>query len=99
MVADDIRAIVSSLQPERRDYIRNLSENELIRLHRTLGRGLRNAFRSGNYGELFRYCSERETTETRSFDSISATAIRLIWEYIRSAPCDAEPLSKPPDPT
>jgi hypothetical protein len=91
MVADDIRAIVSSLRPEDRDYIRNLSENELIRLHRTFGQFLRNAFRSGSYGELFRYCSERETKETRSFDSISVTAIRLIWECICSKPNDVEP--------
>ncbi len=82
---DEIRAIVASLRAEDCDYIRNLSEEELIRLHRTLGRNLRNAFRSNTYPALFRYCSEQETQETRSFDSISATAIRLIWEHLRQS--------------
>ena len=85
-VQEDIRAVVSSLQPGDSQYIRNLPEAELIRLHRTLGRTLRNAFRSGRYRQLFRHCSERETTETRSFDSISSTAIRFVWDYLRAAP-------------
>jgi hypothetical protein len=82
-IREDIRAIVSSLKPGDREYIRNLPEAELIRLHRTFGRGLRNAFRSGRYRHLFRHCSERETPETRSFDSISGTAIRLVWDHLR----------------
>jgi hypothetical protein len=92
MVQDDIQAIVSSLRPEDRDYVRNLPEDDLIRLHRTFGRSLRNAFRSHTYGDLFRYCSQQvnRNEEKLSFDSISAIAIRLIWDYLRST-TEAEP--------
>jgi hypothetical protein len=96
-VREDIRAVASSLQPADREYIRNLSESELIRLHRfTLGLYLRNAFRKGQYRFLFRHCDEQETPETRSFDSISVRAIRLVWEYLRATP-EAEP-GAAPDP-
>jgi hypothetical protein len=97
MVEDDILAIVRSLRPEDRDYIRRLPEEDLIRLHRTFGRTLRNAFRSGLHRDLFRYCYQKEAPETHSFDSISATAIRLVWEYLRRSAQDAEP-GAAPDP-
>ena len=94
-VREDVRAVVSSLQPSDREYIRNLSESELIRLHRFgLGLNLRNAFRKGRYRFLFRHCSEQETPETLSFDSISVRAIHLVWEYLHAVP-DAEPISWP----
>jgi len=90
-VREDVRAVVSSLQPADREYIRNLSESELIRLHRFgLGLTLRNAFRKGRFRSLFRHCSEQETPETLSFDSISVRAIRLVWECLRAVP-DAAP--------
>jgi len=96
-VREDIRAVASSLRPTDREYIRNLSESELIGLHRfTLGLYLRNAFRAGRYRSLFRHCDEQETSGTRSFDSISITAIRLVWEYLRATP-EAEP-GAAPDP-
>ena len=82
-IQDDIKAIVSGLGPDDRAYILNLAAEDLIRLHRTLGLNLRNAFRSGEYPNLFRYCYDRETDETRSFDSMSQTAISLIWDYLR----------------
>jgi hypothetical protein len=91
MVEADIRAIVDSLRPEDREYIRGLPEADLIRLHRTLGRALRNSFRSGRYSDLFRHCNEQETPQTRSFDSISATALRLVWEFLRRPAAEAEP--------
>ena len=89
-VWEDIGAIVSSLQPGDSEYIRSLPEADLICLHRTLGLNLRNAFRSGRYRHLLGYCSDQETSETRSFDSISETAIRLVWGHLRAAP-EAEP--------
>lgn len=84
-IQDDIQAIVSSLREEDCDYIRALPEERLILLHRTLGLTLRNAFRCGTYPHLFSHCDEHESTETRSFDSISQTAIKLIWEHLRHA--------------
>lgn len=97
-VREDIGAIVSSLQPGDSEYIRNLPEADLICLHRTLGLNLRNAFRSGRYRHLFGYCSDHETSETRSFDSISETAIRLVWGHLRAA-AEAEPGTAPPPTT
>lgn len=91
MVEEDIRAIIDSLRPEAREYIRGLPEVNLIRLHRTFGRALRNAFRSGRYLDLFRHCSKQETPQTRSFDSISQTAIRLVWEFLRRSAAEPEP--------
>lgn len=84
MIQDEIQTIVASLRPEDRDYIRDLPEDRLILLHRTLGLCLRNAFRSNTYPYLFTHCDRQETPETRSFDSISGTAIRLIWEHLRN---------------
>ena len=84
MLQDELQTIAASLRPEDRDFVRALHEDDLIRLHRTLGRRLRNASRAGTYPHLFRYCNERETPETRSFDSLSETAIRLVWDYLRS---------------
>ncbi len=82
-VQDEIQAIISSFTPEDCDYIRNLPEEKLFLLHRTLGRRLRNVFRSNMYPSLFRYCNQQETNEARSFDSLSTIAIRLIWEQVR----------------
>ena len=76
-------------------HIRGLPEADLIRLHRTLGRALRNSFRSGRYSDLFRHCNEQETPQTRSFDSISATAIRLVWEFLRRPAAEAGPPASP----
>ena len=89
-VREDIGAVVSALPPGDREYIRNLPEADLIALHRTLGLNLRNAFRAGRYRHLFGYCLDRETSETRSYDSISETAIYLVWAHLRAAP-EAEP--------
>jgi hypothetical protein len=47
LVQEDIQTIVSTLRQEDCDYIRNLPEEQLILLHRTLGSTLRNAFRAG----------------------------------------------------
>jgi hypothetical protein len=84
MIQDEIQIIVSSLRVEDRDYIRKLPEEQLILLHHGLGRTLRNAFRSNTYPYLFTHCDEQQTPETRSFDSISSTAIKLIWEHLRN---------------
>jgi hypothetical protein len=85
MIQDEIQSIVLSLRPEDRDYIRDLPGEHLIRLQHTLGRTLRNAFRSNSYPYLFAYCYEQDAPDTRSFDSISQTALKLIWEHIRHA--------------
>jgi hypothetical protein len=97
MLEDDILTIVGSLQPEDREYICRLPEEDLIRLHRTFGRTLRNELRSGLHRDLFRYCYQKEPPQTRSFDSISQTAIRLVWEHLRRSAQDAE-LGAAPDP-
>jgi hypothetical protein len=85
VIQNEIQTIVASLRPEDRDYIRALSEDRLILLHPTLGLNLRNAFRANTYPYLFSYCDRQESPETRSFDSISATAIKHIWEHLRNA--------------
>jgi hypothetical protein len=83
MLEDEIQAFISKLAPADKDYIRDLSEDKLIVLHYSLGRVLRNAFRSNAYPYLFTYCDEQQTPSTRSFDSISTVAIKLIWKYLR----------------
>ncbi len=85
MIQDEIQKIVAAMRPEDRDYIRELPEDRLILLHRTLGLTLRNAFRSNTYPYLFTHCDRQQTPETRSFDSISRLAIHLIWEHLRNA--------------
>jgi hypothetical protein len=79
----EIRAIVSSLRAEDAKYIRELTEAQLFTLHRSLGLTLRNEFRSGRYPFLFGYCFNQHDPETRSFDSISIMAIKLIWDQLR----------------
>lgn len=83
MIGDEIQTIVSALRPEDRDYIRELPEEHLIRLHHTIGRTLRNAFRSNTYPFLLTYCVRSGDSETLSFDSVSEKALKLIWEHIR----------------
>lgn len=78
----EIKGILSSLRAEDREFIRNLPEERLILLHRTLGRQLRNGFRSGKYKFLFSHCYQQEPDGTRSLDSMSSTAIKLIWSYL-----------------
>lgn len=85
LIQQDIEAIVSSLRAEDRDYIRTLPEEQLILLHHDLGRTLRNAFRANTYPYLFTHCDQQQTPQSRSFDSISSVAIRLIWEHLRDA--------------
>jgi hypothetical protein len=85
LIQQDIQAVVSSLRPEDRDHIRTLPEEQLISLHHGLGRSLGNAFRSNTYPYLFTHCDEQQTPESRSFDSISSAAIKLIWEHLRNA--------------
>jgi hypothetical protein len=85
MLQDEIQAIASSLRAEDREYIRSLPEDRLILLHRSLGRTLRNAFRTNQYPYLFTHCDDQETPETRSFDSLSQTAIKLLWVYLRDS--------------
>jgi len=56
-----------------------MSETELILLHNGYGTWLRNQFRQNKFSDLLRFCSAKTTSDTRSFDEISALAIRDIW--------------------
>jgi len=84
-VQQEVEAIVSSLRAKDRDYIRRLPEEKLETLQHTLGRALRNALRSNAYPHLFTYCYDQEDPQSRSFDSLSRTATRLIWEHLQGA--------------
>jgi hypothetical protein len=81
----DIETLIDLLKPEDRQFIRDLEESELIRLHRGYGTWLRNQFRQNRFPDLFRLCYARTTPENRSFDEISEIAIREIWHYLRSS--------------
>jgi hypothetical protein len=48
--------------------------------------GLDAQFRQSKFPDLFRFCSAKTTPDTRSFDEISALAIREIWLRLRSSP-------------
>lgn len=91
LIQKDIEAIVSSLRVEDREYIRALPENRLILLHHTLGRTLRNAFRKNTYPYLFTHCDQQKAPQSRNFDSVSQTALRLIWEHLRDTPPSHNP--------
>jgi hypothetical protein len=81
-VTEDIVALIGTLQPDALDYIRGMKREELFMLLRTLGRTLRNAFRSGKYPSLMNYCFDLDTDGTRSFDSISAHSLEILWDYL-----------------
>jgi hypothetical protein len=82
----DIEALIELLKPEGRQSFRAMTEAELIRLHFSYGMWLRNQFRQNKFPALFRFCSEKTTPDTRSFDEISSLAIHEIWRHLRSSP-------------
>jgi hypothetical protein len=84
LVRQEIEELVEKLNPADRKFISDLSEGELVILHRSYGIWLRNQFRQNQYPHLFRFCLAKVPAETRSFDSISEIAIRLIWRRVRS---------------
>ena len=83
----DIRRIIASLTPERREELRAISETDLIRFHHSLGRGLRNSFRHGRFLGLSAFCHARvrRSGEPLSFDALSSVAIREVWLSLRSS--------------
>ena len=83
----DIRQIIDSLTPEQRESLRTTPEADLIRFHRTLGRGLRNSFRSGRFLGLSAHChaAVRDSGEPLSFDALSSVAVREVWRSLQSA--------------
>jgi hypothetical protein len=76
----DIEKLVERLKPEDRKFLREASESELARLHFGFGMWLRNQFRQNEFPNLF----TKVPSEVRSFDEISAVAIREIWLHVRS---------------
>ncbi|HZS81879.1 MAG TPA: DUF6794 domain-containing protein [Stellaceae bacterium] len=78
----DIETLVELLSAEIRKSLRNLKENELYKLHHGYGTWLRNQFRQGKLSGLFRSCDTQIAPENRSFDAISARAIREIWRHL-----------------
>ena len=83
---NDIRQIIDSLTPEQRESLRTTPEADLIRFHRTLGRGLRNGFRSGRFPALSAHChaAVRVSGTPMSFDAISSVAVREVWRSLQS---------------
>lgn len=84
-IEKELRAIASALSEEVRTQLRHLPAEQLDALHRTLGLTLRNGFRANKYPSLFCYCYERETDATRSFDSMSRRAVRMVWEHLQAS--------------
>ena len=82
----DIRQIVDSLTPEQRESLRTTPETELVRFHRSLGRGLRNCFRSGRFPALSAHChaAMRTSGTPLSFDALSTVAVREVWLSLQS---------------
>jgi hypothetical protein len=81
----DIEALVELLKPEDRKIIHEMTETELMRLHHGYGTWLRNQFRQNRFADLFRFCSAKIASDTRSFDAISALAIREIRCQLQSS--------------
>jgi hypothetical protein len=84
LVRQEIEQLVERLKLDDHKFISDLSEGELIKLHRSYGMWLRNQLRENQYPHLFRFCSAKVPPENLSFDAISAIAIRLIWRRLRS---------------
>jgi hypothetical protein len=82
----EIEKLVENLQPEDRELLSAMPESDLIRLHHGYGTWLRNQFRQNKLPHLFKFCSATVPSENRSFDAISAVAIRQIWLHIRPNP-------------
>ena len=70
---------------DSRNEIRNLSKDDLWKLHRGLGLTLRNNFRKGSYLSLYSYSRMviKSRGEQMSFDDISAVACEKIWEELQ----------------
>jgi hypothetical protein len=85
-VRQEIEKLVERLGPKDRTFLHDLPEGELRRLHMTYGMWLRNQFRRNEFPNLFALCSAAIPAESRSFDEISAVAIREIWRHLRSLP-------------
>jgi hypothetical protein len=80
----EIEKCIERLEPKDRELLREMSEDELIRLHMGYGKWLRNQFCNNELPHLFAFCRARVPSESRSFDAVSAVAIREIWLHIRT---------------
>ena len=79
----EVEKLIENLKPEDRELLSAMPESELVRLHRGYGMWLRNQFRQNKLPHLFKSCSAMVLPENRSFDAISAVAIREIWLHNR----------------
>jgi hypothetical protein len=82
----EIETLVERLGPKDCTFLCDLPEPELRRLHMTYGMWLRNQFRRNEFPNLLALCSAGIPSENRSFDEISAVAMREIWLHLRSLP-------------
>jgi hypothetical protein len=81
----DIERCVERLEPKDREALRGMSECDLILLSLGYGMWLRNQFRQNELPHLSAFCFARVPSESRSFDEMSAVAIREIWLHVRSS--------------
>jgi hypothetical protein len=84
-VQADIDDLLARLAPDHRKLLEELPEDELPCLHFTFGMWLRNQFRHNRFPNLLAFCSAKVAPEKRSFDEISAVAIREIHARLRGA--------------
>ena len=82
----DVEQILGAMQPEERERLRAMSQDDLILLHRGFGMGLRNAFRANRFPGLSAYChaAVEESGEPLSFDALSSVAVREIWSILQN---------------
>ena len=79
---NELKSIIDGLSAKDREFISVLPEGDIIRLHRTLGRYIRNQFRSNELPALVRW-SLAQLPEHPHFDDLSWPVLVKIWKALR----------------
>jgi hypothetical protein len=85
LVQQEIQGILQVMSPEDRAALLALPETDLIYLHHTLGRFLRNGLRGNQFPQLLGHSHAlvKANGTPMSFDALSTVAIREIWRTLR----------------
>lgn len=79
-----LQTIIDGIPAPDRLAIAGLPRERVISLHRTLGRWIRNRYRSGEFVALFRWSRSQLPDHLRSMDDLSEPILVEIWRILRS---------------
>ena len=86
----ELVSIIAGLPTDSRQYIANLAEDQVIRLHHGLGTYIRNQYRHGRFRALFRWAGTQMPAEEKHLDSLSWPILLEVWKQV-SASSNDEP--------